>query len=487
MKPPEVWQRHFINLLLQPLPQPAAASASSSSGPSPAVRTPSLSCESLSTQPAAMDDLITAMDAWAVQAPTLLLQQLTVGIIPWMHCLSVCPSILFTLVSFRVSTSHPFLHPQVSAVLLSESAPETATRLLQYLANQRRWAPDLSEMEAAGGNLIEALTRGALTSSLHAPLLYALARASSKKPLPPPRPPSDPSDPPSTSTPADVPSSLRGYAPSRSSLASAVSSCQQHMAAYSVEHLCTVFTSLVALDQASSKREEARGNDASAASGAPSVLLTAAWMDQFYDYASPSQCPTVLLPGLATALATAMTLSSSAAAATRAAEGEEEAPAGGPSARPPSSWLRRLEAAMCEGANELSSRDAAMLLSAFGRLGFRPEETSVQKLLDLSLARAQREVAMRKRKQDQAAAAARQGQPEGLSAEKATSSTTGGAAGGVGVEAAGMAGLLAAANSSLGFVPTAAWAKTVRTGGPAWLAWEDIASDLCDLNTTHNW
>ena len=252
-----------------------------------------------------------------------------------------------------------------------------------------------------------------------------------------------------------------------------------------MEHLFTVFTSLVALDQASSKREEARGNDAPAASGAPSVLLTAAWMDQFYDYASPSQCPTVLLPGLATALATAMASSISAAAAAKAAE-EEEAPTGGPSTRPPSSWLRRLEAAMREGADELSSRDAAMLLSAFGRLGFRPEETSVQKLLDLSLARAQREAAMRKRKQDQAAAAARQGQPEGLPAETATSSTTGGAVGGVGAEAAGMAGLLAAANSSLGFVPTAAWAKMVRTGGPAGLAWEVISSDLCDLNPTHN-
>jgi hypothetical protein len=206
------------------------------------------------------------------------------------------------------------------------------------------------------------------------------------------------------------------------------------MAAYSVEHLCTVFTSLVALDQACSME----GILPAAATHAPSSLFTSAWLDRFYDYAVPSQCPSELLPGLTTALATAMAQSASAA---EESAGEEQDGGSAPPGPPPSSWLRRLEAAACDGAEAMSSREAAVLLSAFGRLRFRPEGATVQRLLDLSLSRAQREAAA-------ATAAASQKQQRGAS-------------GAGGAEAAGMAGLLAAANSSLGFVPTSAWVQAV--------------------------
>ena len=70
-----MWQRHFINLLMLPL-RPSDASSSSSALPAPP---PPLSCSSLVAHPRAMDDLVVAMDAWGVQAPAQLLQQLTVG------------------------------------------------------------------------------------------------------------------------------------------------------------------------------------------------------------------------------------------------------------------------------------------------------------------------------------------------------------------------------------------------------------------------
>ena len=101
----------------------------------------------------------------------------------------------------------------------------------------------------------------------------------------------------------------------------------------------------------------------------------------------------------------------------------------------------------------LISRESAALISAFGRLGpaARPGSETLQRLLDVALSRAQREAASASR---------------AAAAKAAGSSSDGGqeAAGQipVGVEAAGVAGLLAAAGSSLGFQPSVPWCEEAR-------------------------
>ena len=301
--------------------------------------------------------------------------------------------------------------------------------------------------------LLGALASGVLPAPLHAPLLYSLARAATTRRAPPPKP--APSSQASPSPPPPPP-----YVPPRVLLAAAAEACGTQMAAYSAEHLCTVFTSLAALDDALQLQVGNSGDQGSAAAtvavsglgttvaaggagpeeGGSVALLSGAWLDRFFDYAIPSQCPVPLLPGLATAVAAVAARQAAVAAADSASQ--EGDGVSSPSTPAPSEWLRRLEAAAGAGAESLGSRDAAVLLSALGRLGVRPAGATVERFLDLALTRSQREEEQRRGRQLQ--------QLQGLQQAP------------VGVEAAGMAGLLAAVHSSLGFAPSAAWAGASR-------------------------
>ena len=97
------------------------------------------------------------------------------------------------------------------------------------------------------------------------------------------------------------------------------------------------------------------------------------------------------------------------------------------------------------------SRESAALISAFGRLGpsARPGSETVQRLMDVALSRAQREAASATSRAA-ATAAGSIGSPETAGKTPA------------GVEAAGVAGLLAAAGSSLGFQPSVQWCEEAR-------------------------
>ena len=80
VRPPDAWQQHFVALLLRPSSsaegeQPGGASlAVSALAPS----SPSAISTLASSSPATIDDLVEALEAWGLQAPPRLLQQLTV-------------------------------------------------------------------------------------------------------------------------------------------------------------------------------------------------------------------------------------------------------------------------------------------------------------------------------------------------------------------------------------------------------------------------
>ena len=122
----------------------------------------------------------------------------------------ICHKIFLVLKYFILKKLYA-LPPQVGLPELSETAPDTAARLLQFLANQQRWVPEPTLVAPAARALLGALASGTLPSPLHAPLLYSLARAATTRRAPPPKPvtaapasqaaPSPPPPPPSQPTP----------------------------------------------------------------------------------------------------------------------------------------------------------------------------------------------------------------------------------------------------------------------------------------------
>ncbi|KAG1667362.1 hypothetical protein FOA52_001422 [Chlamydomonas sp. UWO 241] len=287
----------------------------------------------------------------------------------------------------------------------ADGDPAAATRALHLLANQVAWAPAAGQVSAAEALLLPALSDGRLPSECHAPLLYALARAARATVAAP--------APAAAGSPAG---GGGGYTPDADRLSAAVEASGGCLARYSPEHACTVFTSLVALR-------------------AP---LPPSWLDALYAYVPPASVPPRLLPGLAMAAA-------------RAGE------AGG--RQPPGAWLKGLQGAAAAAADQLGSRDAAMLLSSLSRAGCRPDAAFVEALLALALARARDEGAAAAAAAAVAAAAARAKEGAGATGPQRAGAPQPAAQkqAQAGPEAAGMAGLLVAAHATLGYVPPPQW------------------------------
>ncbi|GAX85515.1 hypothetical protein CEUSTIGMA_g12931.t1, partial [Chlamydomonas eustigma] len=423
LRPPEQWQQHFIALLMldreaQQQQQQQGQGSSTTSAATPGA----MIVQRLHIKPQSVDNVITALEEWEARMEPSLLQALNA----WL--------------------------PELAA-----SAPEVCSRTLYFLSNQRGWIPDLHNLSAAEPALTSALKQGIIPPSLHAPMLYALARAAAKQAA------AQPSKSSNSSTPdASRPQQAAAYRPSAQLLSAAVSATSSAMANYNTEYLVTVFTSLIALtssaplpsssttssssssmttDQDPSSSSSPHSAETSILSDCSSAMLieSSTWMERFFDFAIPSRCPPELLPGLVLALANAYEEAALVPGA-----------AAGASRKPPQAWMQRLEGAVEESADRLGSRDAAVLLSSFSRLQVRPSANLVQTFLDSALRRVQAEqAAMSKRQQSKD-----QQQGAGGRAQAAAAAP--------GPEAAGLAGLLAAAYTNLRYTPPGAWSESAR-------------------------
>ncbi|GAX77068.1 hypothetical protein CEUSTIGMA_g4514.t1 [Chlamydomonas eustigma] len=422
LRPPEQWQQHFIALLMldreaQQQQQGQGSSTTSAAAPGAMI------VQRLHIKPQSVDNVITALEEWEARMEPSLLQALNA----WL--------------------------PELAA-----TAPAVCSRTLYFLSNQRGWIPDLDNLSAAEPALTSALKQGIIPPSLHAPMLYALARAAAKQAA------AQPSKSSSSSTPdTSRPQQTAAYRPSAQLLSAAVSATSSAMANYNTEYLVTVFTSLIALtssaplpssstatssssssmttDQDPSSSSSPHSAETSILSDCSSAMLmeSSTWMERFFDFAIPSRCPPELLPGLVLALANAYEEAALVPGA-----------AAGASRKPPQAWMQRLEGAVEESADRLGSRDAAVLLSSFSRLQVRPSANLVQTFLDSALRRVQAEqAAMSKRQQNK-------------DQQQGAGGRTQAAAAAPGPEAAGLAGLLAAAYTNLRYTPPGAWNESAR-------------------------
>ena len=214
------------------------------------------------------------------------------------------------------------------------------------------WKLSPQAVSQAESDLVTALITGDLNIELHAPLLYALAKAASLFP---------PTSSPSSSLSEGGDGASTSYQPDSENVSAAVEICYQSMAAYSDDQMAAIFTSLVSLAQASKKQ----GVDQV---GVQVGVLPRKFFDRFFEFVSPMETPTTLISGLIMACASSSS---------------------DPSFQVPVSFLLGLESKILSSLNHyspiFSPKDLSIMLSALIRLGLRPSGSTFQSFFDYSL------------------------------------------------------------------------------------------------------